>query len=60
MTTTHWIKPYKGPFSKKEALEIAQQLRETADSDKNDIYDARVRCRRLTDEQYDVYIKTSK
>ena len=58
MRTLKWEKVYKGPFSKKEAQDIAGELRKTADPQKNLIYDARVRSRK-GGKGYDVYIKTT-
>lgn len=74
MSTTKWVKAYKGPFAKEEAKKVAEELREKADPNKNGIYDARVRVRRKGNcvctaacgaglghnEKYDVYIKTTK
>lgn len=60
MTTTKWQKVYVGPFKKAEAVAIAQDLRNVAKPDVNDIYDARVRSRRGKADQFDVFIKTTK
>lgn len=76
MRTLKWEKVYKGPFSKKEAQDIAGDLRKTADPQKNLIYDARIRARKKSksqcvctaacgaglghNEKFDVYIKTTR
>ena len=59
MRILKWQKVYKGPFNKKEAQEIAGDLRKTADPQKNLIYDARVRSRK-GGKGFDVYIKTTR
>jgi len=59
MRTLRWEKVYKGPFEKKEAQEVASELRSKASVEKNGIYDARVRSRK-GGKGYDVYIKTSR
>ena len=59
MPITHWVKPYRGPFKKSEALAICEDLKKTANPDVNGIYDATIR-RRGNTQQYDVYIKTEK
>jgi len=52
-----WQKTYKGPFSKKEAEGLVQNLKDVANPDINSIYDAAIRKRRGSN-KYDVFIKT--
>ena len=47
----HWIKPYKGPFTKAEAIGIAEDL------NKGEHYHARIRAMSILKKQYDVYVK---
>lgn len=54
-----WKKPYVGPFERAFAKKLAKDLKDVANPEKNDIYDAVVRKRKNT-EKYDVLIKTSK
>lgn len=58
MAKIKWEKPYKGPFSRTEALAIAEDMRKTADPDKNGILGASIRKRAYRD-RYDVFIKTN-
>lgn len=76
MSMLHWVKAYKGPFNKPDAIEIARQLREKAFPDVNGIHDARIRARRTSskrcvctaacgaglghNDKYDVYIQEAK
>ena len=53
----HWEKVYAGPFEKKEAIGLADELKKGADPNKNGIYDARVR-KEKNKNSYQVYIKT--
>lgn len=53
-----WKKPYVGPFDKGLAEKLAQDLRDVAKPDENDIYDAKIRRRGKTD-KWDVFIQTS-
>jgi len=51
MEKQYWIKPYMGPFTKKEALDIAEELGAV------DCFIAKVRARSIIRKEYDVYIK---
>ena len=54
-----WEKPYRGPFKKLEATQLAESLRIKADPEKNGIIKEAIRKRpHKKKELYDVYIKT--
>jgi len=59
ISKTHWVKAYRGPFSKKTALNLVEDLKKIANPELNDIYGVKKR-RRNDSENYDIYIKTSK
>ena len=57
MRNIKWEKAYKGPFPKKEALDLVAHFRNIANPDVNGIYDARIRSRK-GGKSFDVYIRT--
>jgi len=52
-----WEKTYKGPFGKREAMELMEDLKRKADPEKNGIIKVAMR-KKFNKEKYDVYIKT--
>ena len=52
-----WKKAYKGPFGKREAIEVMEDLKRKADPEKNGIIKVAMR-KRSNKEKYNVYIKT--
>jgi hypothetical protein len=46
-----WVKPYKGPIKKKEAMELAEDL------NRGEYYHAKIQARSTLKNQYDVYVK---